>query len=158
MSNSIDIVTHKVNPSVELLKLGSLPKTHKFSIEELRYIKKHHNSSRWVIHYVVYTQKTIHNKYIGLCVDYMGNNPRNRKPKHYSMEVICSRELNAKEKMWEYENYGCQNRRFKVYWEHYVESIIQMDAFYGIETPQKFVDHCKENGWSGGIQQTIQFF
>jgi len=141
----------------KLLDLGSKPKSEQFTEEEIKFLKKHLPTNTWKIHYVLYKQKSPKGLYVGLCIDYMANNPRDRTPGHYSMNVICSRDLNAKEKLWEYQNYGTRNRRFVTYWYSDVQSVIMMDMHYGIETPKEFIELCETKGYSRGAQTYIKF-
>ena len=145
-----------MDPQIRLLDLAGMPKSHSFNSEEIAFLKKHVNTDNWIIHYAIYTQKSSKRKYVAFVIDRMANNPRGRKPAHYSLNVICSRRLTQREKMWEYKNWGCHNRRLTVYWEHYVESVIFMDDYYNVETPQKFIDLCKSKGYTGGIQTAMK--
>lgn len=135
--------------------LYARPSSEEFNKEELSFIKNHLNTSRWSIIYCLFTQNSVQNKYVGFFVDYMSNNPRGRKPIHYSMDVIARRELNKKELEWEFENYGTRNRRFHGWWISSILWVQQMDAVYGIETPKEFVDICNKKGYNTGVQQTF---
>jgi len=130
--------------NMKLLNLYSKPNTYKFSDKEIDFIRKNANTDKWKIHYCLYAKHSPSNRYFGFVVDYMSNNPRNIKPKFYGMNVIHTRSLNTKELEWEFENYGTNNRRFKVYWVSDVHWIIDMDRQYNVETPEHFIEACEK--------------
>jgi len=141
----------------KLDKLYAMPSSYQFTKEELKYLKKYVDTSKWCVHYCLYMKQSPKDKYVGFFIDYMRNNARGITPKFYSMDVIASRELNDKELMWEYQNYGCRNRRFHGWWVNSILWVQEMDAVYGITTPQKFVDICNKKGYNHGLQQYINF-
>ena len=126
----------------KLIDLSSKPHTYNFNKSELEFIRNNVNTDNWKVHYCIYNKHSPSNRYFGLVIDYMSNNPRNITPKFYGMNVICSRFLNTKELEYEYENYGTRNRRFHLYWLDNVHWIIDMDRQYNVETPIKFIEAC----------------
>lgn len=140
-----------------LSDLYSKPKSEQFTDEELKFLKKHVDTSNWRVLYCLYNKKSLTNKYVGFWIDYMAYNPRGVKPEFYGFNVIYRRKLNDKEILWELQNYGCRNRRFHGYWVHSILWVIDMDRQYGIETPQIFIDICNEKGYNHGLQQTFKF-
>lgn len=151
----LDVFMLSKKVRAKLDELYARPKSEKFTKEELRYLKKYVNTSTWCIHYCLYSKHSPKNKYVGFFIDYMCNNPRNIKPSFYGMNVIASRPLNEKELMWEFQNYGCRNRRFFGWWVQNIAWVQEMDMQYGIKTPEVFVDICNKKGYNHDIQQTL---
>lgn len=133
------------------------PISYKFTTKELNFMKKHLDTSKWKVLYCLYTNKSNKGCYVGFVIDYMSHNPRDRKAEHYSMNVICSRNLNEQELMWEYKNYGTKKRRFHCFWVNSILWVQEMDAVYGIQTPQEFIDICNEKGYNNGLQKQLIF-
>jgi len=145
------------NINNRIQQLWEKPKSEKFTEKEIAFLRKNVNTKTWKIHYVLYAKESSKERYVGLVIDYMANNPRGRLPAHHSMNVICSRELTPKEKLWEYQNWGTRNRRFVEYWYKSVQSIILMDMHYNIETPKEFIKLCEDKGYSDSVQLYLKF-
>lgn len=142
---------------MNLLDLYSKPKDQQFTKEELAFLKKNVDTSRWKVLYCLFMKNSPKGKYVGWFVDYMAWNPRDIKPEFYGMNVIASRPLNEKEIMWELQNYGSHNRRFFGYWVKSVLWVIDMDRQYGVDTPQEFIDICNEKGYNSGLDETFKY-
>lgn len=130
-------------------KGGSNKKNVRFSLTELNFIKKHHRRSDYNCMYVIYKKESKHP--IGFVIDSIVNSPR-RSGVMNNWDVICTRPISDLE--WEEvcQNFGCNNRRFQVWWYNSIESLKYEDSLYSIKTPEVFIEECLKRGFNNGYQ------
>src|SRR5690606_24162833 len=104
----------------------------------------------------LYKPKSSKGLYIGFVIDSMPFCPR-RSGFENHWDFICERELNDIEYQEMLENYGSNNRRFRVWMYDVIERLQGDDKKYDIETPAEFVQRCKDKGYTGDVQAVMQF-
>lgn len=138
--------------SDKLDELYNKPKTYQYNLRELNFIKKHNKRHNYDCYYVIYKKES--KKPIGFVIDSFYNAPRPSGVMN-SWEIIAKRSISDLEWEEECQNFGCNNRRFKVYWYKSITALIQDDLKYGIHTPKIFVDECVKRGFNNGFQTKL---
>lgn len=110
----------------------------------INYIKEHKNE--YVAKYCIYTKHSFKNCYVQFTIDQMAHSPRKSAVEN-AYRVICTRPLCDLELEELAENWGCHTRRFITWNYRDIESLIEEDLKYKINTPQKFIDECRKLGY-----------
>ena len=129
----------------KLYNLSHKPMDYKFTDDEIKFILMNSDIQNAKAKYFIWKQERHNKKYIGFMLDFMPFRVRKTGVDN-STDIICTRDLCKLEKLEEAQNYGCRNRIMHNWNYKDVEALIEDDLKYGIQTPQKFIDHCKRLG------------
>ena len=94
--------------------------------------------------YAFYKKKSGKGLQIEFIIDQMPYSPR-RSAAENQWKVICERSLTKYEKFEMDTNKP--NRRFLVWHYEDIDTLIEDDKKYGVETPKKFIEECKKRGY-----------
>lgn len=141
----------KVKIQNKLMELYRKPAEYKFNKKEINFLKKHLPKSKYLVKYCIWKQKRHNGLYISFIIDRF---PRRVRPcaADKSLDVICTREISEDEWVEELQNFGTHNRVMTAWDYDIVERLIMEDKKYGVNTPSKFVEHCKKLGYSGKLE------
>lgn len=141
----------------KIMDLHDKPRSEKFTEEELGIIRDHLGKDRnkYVCKYAFYNKPSSKKLHIAFIIDTMHGSRRSGIENNWDYHV--SRPISDLEFEEVVQNFGCNLRRFIVYYYRDVEHIIKEDQLYDVETPQKFIDECKRRGYSGNYQTAIEF-
>ena len=121
-----------------ILELYNKPLDYQFTQQERAVIRQNIKKAMQ-IRYVIYKGHYTKYGHIGLVIDYMRYSPRRSAVENQWIEV-CRREP-CKREMEEFTtNFGCQTRRFKVFWYRTLRELEEDEAMYGLKVPQEFVE------------------
>lgn len=136
----------------KLDELYSKPKSYKFNLRELNFIKKHHRRGDYECLYVIYKKESKHP--IGFIIDGIAQSTR-RSGVMNNWDIISKRSISDLE--WEEvcQNLGCNNRRFQVFWYNSITALIYDDFKYGLNTPKIVIDECLKRGFNNGYQTKL---
>lgn len=118
------------------LDLYDKPLDYQFTPEERELIRQNIKKDM-EIRYVIYKGHYTKYGHIGLVIDYMRYSPRRSAAENQWIEV-CRREPCEKEMEEFTTNFGCQTRRFKVYWYPTLKELEDDESMYGLQVPQEF--------------------
>jgi len=128
------------------------PKGERFTEEEKRFIKSVYPKKKFRILYVIYKRESKKKQNIGVVLDQNPNSKR-RSLVMNLWDVIADRELTQLEYDETIENIDCNIKRFVVWWYEKIEDVISDDLHnYGVETPEAFVEECRNRGFTGAVQ------
>lgn len=130
---------------IKLLDLYSKPKSEQFTEEEKAYIRSKESKNSFECIYAFYNKKSSKGCYIAFIIDSMPNTRRSLVMNNWN--IICKRKISDLEYEEQIENFGCNHRRFAVYYYREIEHLIEEDKLYGVSTPEEFVTQCKKKGY-----------
>ena len=136
----------------ELIDLYTKSVDYQFTPDEIEKIKKASPKHEYEVRYCIYKPKSNKDMYITLVFDTKCTSTR-RSGVANQWEEICRRKVTTKEWMEFIENFGTNNRRFKVFTYKYIDILIKDDKAFGVDTPKEFIDVCKERGY---VEQNAQ--
>lgn len=140
---------------MDLLDLYSKPKEYKFTPKEIKFIKKHLPKHSFRVKYALYNKKSSKGLQIAFIIDTMPYQSRKSGVENY-WTYICDRPITNIEYDELIENYGMNNRRFKVWYYKHIEMLILEDKKYNVETPADFIKICKDKGYTGDFQLKME--
>jgi hypothetical protein len=142
---------------VKIDELYAKPPSYKFNKEELKFIEKSlkNERHRYKIKYAFYNKKSGKGKYICFIIDSSNGNRKSGIENNW--EYFAERSISDIEFREVIENYGTNHRRFQVWYYKSIQSLIEDDLKYHIETPIKFVQECIKRGYNGNFQTLIDF-
>ena len=122
-----------------------------FSPEEkeflISYIKEKRNE--YIGKYCIYNKHSYKNAYVQFTIDQNAHASR-RSAVENAYTVICTRPLCDIELEEMAENWGTHTRRFVTWNYRDIESLIEDDLKYDIQTPEKFIAECRKRGYTSG--------
>ena len=133
-------------------ELYSAPTDKPLAQEDVDFLIKYINEydrKDYCIRYSFYKKDSRYNAYIAFTIDSMAHSPRKSGVENM-WEIFCTRPICDIEVEEEAQNWGCGKRRFKTFYYKDIETLIEEDLKYGINTPQKFIDECKKRGYTSG--------
>lgn len=134
---------------MDLYDLAAKPIKEQFTKEEMDFIKTKVKKGSYEVYYAIYSKESKKGKNIAFIID---SDPR-RKRRSSSLnifDIICRRQLCDIEYDEKIANWGSNNRTMEIWYYKTIEKLIEADSRYELETPQKFIDHCKSLGYSDG--------
>jgi hypothetical protein len=138
---------------MDLMKLAE--KREPFTKDEIKFIKSKVSKHQFIIKYGFYKRESKSGCQIAFIIDSMNGSRKSGAENNW--EIICERELSNDEYIEQIENYGCNRRRFQVFYYRDIGYLIHEDLKYNIETPEAFVKECVKRGYNGDYQTKIQF-
>lgn len=136
---------------MKLLDLYSKPMGEKFTDEEISFIKKYVKKSDYKVFYCL-RKKSNKDLYVAFIIDSAWSKGR-RTLAWNSYDKICERELTNVEYHEIIENYGSNNRVLEVFYYKSVEYLVDADLRYNVNTPEEYIEKCREMGYSKPIQK-----
>lgn len=135
---------------MDVMELYSKPASYIFNEEEKSLIRKKLQKNSFVVRYAF--QKREGSKFgpVTFIIDSMPNTRRSAIENHW--EYHSERPLSNIEYEEQVSNFGTCHRRFQVWTYDNIEQLINEDKKYNVKTPKKFVDECKNRGYSGSFQ------
>lgn len=139
--------------------LYSKPVDYKFNKDELKAIKAYLRKDRHNIRcrYAFYRKKSSKGCYIAFIIDQDFNAVRRSGVENY-WEYICDRPISDIEFEELAENWGCDIKRFKVWYYRDINYLIHEDLKYNVDTPSVFVNEAIKRGYVSSYQTKIDFF
>ncbi|SFS30523.1 hypothetical protein [Lutibacter maritimus] len=144
-----------MNSSYDIMELWSKPTTYKFSSDEIAFIKKHTSKNSYKVKYALYNKHSSQGKYIAFIIDSNPNATRKSGMENF-WTYIAEREITIIEYDELIANFGCNNRRFQVWYYKSIDHLILDDLKYSVKTPERFVKVCKEKGYTLGVQLKME--
>ncbi|MDE3744010.1 hypothetical protein [Maribacter polysaccharolyticus] len=144
-----------MNKTLDISDLYKKPASYKFNAEEIAFIKKHLRKSSFKAKYAIYKPESHKGIYIGFFIDCIPNSVR-RSGIENSWDFLYERDITNIEYQELIENFGCDNRRFIVYQYRHIEQLVLDDLKYNVKTPDGFIKRCKELGYTGDFQLSLQ--
>lgn len=132
---------------IDILDLFNKPRHLQFTKEEKKIIREHLKKESYVVKYALYNKHSKKGSNIAFIID-SKNNARRRSAAENNWNYISERELTDIEFEEIISNYGCNNRRFIVWYYKNIENLILDDLKYNIETPIEFVKSCRNKGYT----------
>jgi hypothetical protein len=138
---------------MDIQALFSRPLEEPFTEQEKEYILNYLKKRKYehMAYYAIYNKPSSKGKYVTFILDFMANSTR-RSSVMNNWTIISKRPLCELEYQEMASNFGTAIQRFKVWYYSSVEQLQQDDLQYGLNTPQLFVDKCKQLGYSKNIQ------
>lgn len=125
------------------MELYSKPSSYQFNHEELNLIREYMNTKRkdYRVKYGFY-EKTLKNLPIIFIIDSAVHSPRKSGVEN-KWKIICDRPIFDIEFEEVIENFGTNKRRFQVWYYRDIETLIEDDKKYELQTPEKFIQECR---------------
>lgn len=137
-------------------ELWSKPVEYQFTEDEVKFLKTQWKKSSMIGRYAIYKKPSHKKLYLAFFIDLMPSSPR-RSGVENMWDFREERPLTNIEYDEVIRNYGRNNRRFITWSYRTIENLQVEDRKYNIETPERFVKHCRELGFSGGYQARMDF-
>ena len=137
-------------------RLMEIAKKKKLTKKDIAFLKTCFKKNHWKVKYAFYNKNSPKNRYVAFIIDSLPNSPR-RSGVENNWEIICERELTNFEYEEQIQNWGCNNRRFNVYYYDCIERLQRDDKKYHFETPEKYVKEAKKRGYSMDLQTIMEF-
>lgn len=131
----------------KLADLSSRPFSEQFTDEEINFILEHSRIKEGLVKYCIWKQHRHNGCYIFFAMDFMPFRVR-KSGIDNSLEVVSTRKLTELEKLEQAQNYGTNSRIIEGYNYRDIENLIDEDLKYDVQTPEKFIKHCKRLGYS----------
>jgi len=122
-------------------------KKERLTKDEVNYILENSYVKKSIGKYFIWKQHRKNGLYIGFAIDHNPSQSR-KSAMCRSIDVINERKLCDIELLELAQNFGGCNRKYQ-HWDYdFIERLIEDDKKYDIQTPTKFVDYCKQLGYS----------
>lgn len=131
---------------MDLLELYSRNTKEVFLENEIEFIKTKVPIENFKIKYGFYNKVSKKSKQIVFIIDTMPNATRKSGVENY-WDVCAQRNICELEYEELIQNYGCNNRRFIVWYYKTIEALIQDDLLYNLKTPPAFILKAKSKGF-----------
>lgn len=127
----------------DVLDLMDLPKDQRFTEEQKEFLRKKYPRKRSRIRYGIWKAEQRNGQQIVVFTEFHIHLGR-RPGVDSSVEFIAEQMLSEKEYEEYIENFGCTSRTYLMYRYENLEQVIEEDKKAGYETPQKFINECKD--------------
>ena len=126
----------------DVLDLMSKPKNERFTEEEKEFLRKKYPRKRSRIRYGIWKNEQRNGLQIVIFTEFHLWGGR-RPGVDNAIEFIAEQPLSKKEYEEYIENFGCTSRVYLMYRYKNVEQVMIEDTNCGYETPQKFINECR---------------
>lgn len=123
------------------------PKNVLFSDDQIEILKKWYPKTKFDINFATWKQKRHDEAYILFIID-LAPGRRRKCAMDHSINVVATRELTDSEHFEVLQNIDCWNRVMRTWSYRTIEDLIEDERRNGNIVPDKFINHCKENGWT----------
>lgn len=127
-----------------------------FTKEEIKFLKSKIKKSSYRIKYGFYRKESKSGCQLAFIIDSSPFATR-RSGVENNWEIFCEREISDLEYHEEIENYGCNVKRFKVFYYKDIGYLIHEDLKYKVNTPEPFINECIKRGFNGNFQTKMDF-
>lgn len=128
-----------------------------YTDEEFKFLKQYIKKLNYKVKYGFYNKDSAINKQIAVILDMEPN--KNRKTgAENNWEIISYRTMTDKE-IEEFINFYFKKsfKRFLVFYYKNVDRLVYDDHRLNAETPDEFINQCKDRGYTGSFQLKVEF-